>query len=338
MNDLSISIEPGLGVRGAVVTYGSRRRLTTAVAGVDLDVTPGQILALLGPSGCGKSSLLRAIAGLEPLAAGQVAWDGEALSSVPVHRRGFGLMFQDGQLFGHRDVAGNVAYGLRGTEFGSSRSSQEERVAQMLDLVGLAGYERRTITTLSGGQAQRVALARALAPSPRLLLLDEPLSSLDRGLREELSAELGRVLRAAGTTALYVTHDHDEAFTVADRVGVMIAGSLVRLATPGELWNEPGSAEVARFLGFQVLPDGDSHVLVRPGGLQVVEPAEAGATSDGEVTGEVRGGVVISSRFRRGEREFVVDAEGWGEVVALASTHAEVETGARVQLLRHPDR
>ena len=336
MNESSISGLRGLTVRGATVTYGSKARLTTAVAGVDLDLPPGQVMALLGPSGCGKSSLLRAVAGLEPLAAGTVAWDGNDLASTPVHRRGFGLMFQDGQLFGHRDVAGNVAYGLRGTAYGASRAARDERVAQMLDLVGLAGYEHRGITTLSGGQSQRVALARALAPSPRLLLLDEPLSSLDRGLREELSGELGRVLRAAGTTALYVTHDHDEAFTVADQVGVMIAGSLVRLATPGDLWSDPGSAEVARFLGFQVLPageglpDGDAPDFIRPGGLRVVESAGLeGATGE-----NLHDAIVISSRFRRGQHEVTLDVEGWGRVIAVASAEAETEPGSRVWVTR----
>ena len=239
---------------GAVVRYGGggrgREQITTAVDGVDLAVAQGEVLALLGPSGCGKSSLLRAIAGLEPLTAGTIRWGSDVLDDVPTHRRGFGLMFQDGQLFRHRDVAGNVAYGLRGTPWGTSRAVRAERVAEMLDLVGLAGYERRSVETLSGGQAQRVALARSLAPSPRLLLLGEPLSALDRRLREELVGELGRVLRAAGTTALYVTHDHDEAYAVADRVAVMLAGRLAQVATPEVLRTAPATPEVAAFLGL----------------------------------------------------------------------------------------
>ena len=220
-----------------VVRYGS----ATAVDHVSLSIRAGEVVALLGPSGCGKSSLLRAVAGLEPLAAGTVSWDGSSLARVPVHRRGFGLMFQDGQLFAHRSVAGNVAYGL---PRGSS-------VDDLLALVGLAGYGDRSVETLSGGERQRVALARALAPRPRLLLLDEPLSALDRTLRERLAVDLRAALVATGTTALFVTHDHDEAFAVADRVGVMSAGRLLQVAPPDELWRSPVSRDVASFLGYE---------------------------------------------------------------------------------------
>ncbi|VEG28411.1 ABC transporter ATP-binding protein [Actinomyces howellii] len=232
----------GLSLRGLTVVYPG----TTAVQDVDLDLADGEVLALLGASGSGKSSLLRAVAGLEDVASGQVRWDGRDVVTVPVHRRGFGLMFQDGQLFPFRDVGGNVAYGLAGTP----RSSREAVVRRMLHLVGLPGFERRAVSTLSGGQAQRVALARALAPRPRLLLLDEPLSALDRALREQLATDVRTILREQGTTALYVTHDQDEAMTVADRVGIMEGGRLVRVDTPEGLWSDPGSAFVARFLGF----------------------------------------------------------------------------------------
>ena len=228
------SASTGLSVRGLAVTYGGLR----AVDGVDLEVAAGEVVALLGASGSGKSSLLRAVAGLEDVAAGEVAWDGRSMVRVPVHRRGFGLMFQDGQLFEHRDVGSNIAYGLTGL----SRAQRSERVREMLELVGLPGFERRRVTTLSGGQAQRVALARALAPAPRLLLLDEPLSALDRALREQLATDVRTILRQGGTTALYVTHDQDEAMTVADRVGVMEAGRLLRLDTPSACGPTPQAA------------------------------------------------------------------------------------------------
>lgn len=244
----------GLRVRDVVVRFDRpgpafRRpaRSVTAVDHVALDVAHGEIVALLGPSGCGKSSLLRAIAGLEPLASGRVVWDDADLTGVPVHQRRFGLMFQDGQLFPHRDVGRNVAYGLEASHV--PRAERAARVAELLDLVGLAGYDRRRVATLSGGERQRVALARALAPNPRLLLLDEPLSALDRRLRERLAGDVRRVLTETATTALFVTHDHDEAFTVADRVGVMSGGRLLQTATPDELRAHPATAEVAEFLG-----------------------------------------------------------------------------------------
>ena len=290
----------GLSVRGLAVTYGDLR----AVDGVDLEVAAGEVVALLGASGSGKSSLLRAVAGLEDVAAGEVAWAGRSMVRVPVHKRGFGLMFQDGQLFEHRDVGGNIAYGL----IGLPRARRDERVREMLELVGLPGFEQRRVTTLSGGQAQRVALARALAPAPRLLLLDEPLSALDRALREQLATDVRAILREGGTTALYVTHDQDEAMTVADRVGVMEAGRLLRLDTPQRLWADPGSSKVARFLGFDVVGD----LALAPGALRVAEAAE------GEPA-ETLLATVLASRLRRGqwEAEVELDPERLAELINM---------------------
>lgn len=289
-SDTSASM--GLSVRGLAVTYGDLR----AVDGVDLEVAAGEVVALLGASGSGKSSLLRAVAGLEDVAAGEVAWDGRSMVRVPVHKRGFGLMFQDGQLFEHRDVGSNIAYGLTGLP----RAQRGERVREMLELVGLPGFERRRVTTLSGGQAQRVALARALAPAPRLLLLDEPLSALDRALREQLATDVRTILRQGGTTALYVTHDQDEAMTVADRVGVMEAGRLLRLDTPQRLWADPASSKVARFLGFDVVGD----LALAPGALRVVEAA-AGETA--QTLPATLPATVLASRLRRGQWEVEVE-------------------------------
>ena len=306
------STSTGLSVRGLAVTYGDLR----AVDGVDLEVAAGEVVALLGASGSGKSSLLRAVAGLEDVAAGEVAWDGRSMVCVPVHKRGFGLMFQDGQLFEHRDVGSNIAYGLTGLP----RAQRSERVREMLELVGLPGFERRRVTTLSGGQAQRVALARALAPAPRLLLLDEPLSALDRALREQLATDVRTILRQGGTTALYVTHDQDEAMTVADRVGVMEAGRLLRLDTPQRLWADPASSKVARFLGFDVVGD----LALAPGALRVVEAAAGAPGEPGERGGAAQTGTpatpaapetlpatlpatVLASRLRRGQWEVEVE-------------------------------
>jgi thiamine transport system ATP-binding protein len=225
------------------VRYGQ----TVAVSDVSLSIADGEVVALLGPSGCGKSTLLRTIAGLEKPSAGAVRWDSADLAGVPVHRREFGLVFQDGQLFPHRSVAGNVAFGLRMR--GVDREERDKRVLSLLELVGLDGYASRRVTQLSGGEQQRVALARALAPSPRLLLLDEPLSALDRALREQLAVDLARLLREAATTALVVTHDHDEAFTLADRVAIMSRGRIVQVGPPAEVWSSPVDVETAKFLG-----------------------------------------------------------------------------------------
>ena len=221
-------------------------RVVTAVDGVSLAVAPGEVVALLGASGSGKSSLLRAVAGLEPLASGRITWDGHDLGGTPTHKRNFGMMFQDPALFPSLDVGGNVAYGLHRVP----RARRAGIVADHLEMVGLPGYAGRKITELSGGQAQRVALARSLAASPRLLLLDEPLSALDRGLRDRLVEVLAQVLRQTHTTALYVTHDQDEAFALADRVAILDEGRLLQVDTPGNLWRHPVSAQVATFLGY----------------------------------------------------------------------------------------
>ncbi len=231
-----------LEVRHVTVTYGE----TVAVDAASFDVTAGEVVALLGPSGCGKSSLLRAVAGLEPIRSGAVLWDGEDVSGLAVHKRGFGMVFQDGQLFPHRSVAGNIAYGIARL----SKTEQAEGVTRLLKMVGLEGYGDRKITELSGGQAQRVALARSLAPEPRLLLLDEPLSALDRSLRERLASDVSATLRAAKMTAIYVTHDHGEAITIADRIAVMDGGKMVQIGSVAELSARPVSPRVHAALGL----------------------------------------------------------------------------------------
>lgn len=323
----------GLSVRGLAVTYGDLR----AVDGVDLEVAAGEVVALLGASGSGKSSLLRAVAGLEDVAGGEVAWGGRSMVRVPVHKRGFGLMFQDGQLFEHRDVGSNIAYGLTDLP----RAQRGERVREMLELVGLPGFERRRVTTLSGGQAQRVALARALAPAPRLLLLDEPLSALDRALREQLATDVRTILRQGGTTALYVTHDQDEAMTVADRVGVMAAGRLLRLDTPQRLWADPGSSKVARFLGFDVVGD----LALAPGALRVVEaaagePGERGGAAQTEIPATPETlpatlpATVLASRLRRGqwEAEVELDPERLAMLTNVTEPSEHAEPAGRAEL------
>ena len=234
---------PGLEVAGATVVYGS----TLALDDVTLSVPAGETLAVVGPSGSGKSTLLRAVAGLEPLTSGSVRAGGVDLAGLASHRRDIGLMFQDHALFPQLDVAGNVAFGLRMQR--RSTAEQTRRVDELLDLVGLGPLRGRAVHELSGGEAQRVALARALAPEPRLILLDEPFGSLDRVLREQLTAELRRLLAELGQTAVHVTHDQDEAFALADRVAVLRQGRVEQVGRPDELWWRPDSSFVAAFLG-----------------------------------------------------------------------------------------
>ncbi len=245
-------VEVGVVVSGLKAGFGA----VEVLHGVDLWVRPGEMLSLLGPSGCGKTTLLRCIAGLERPTAGSVEI-GEATVSklggtstrpgasvwVPPEKRGVGMVFQDGALFPHLDVSGNIAFGL------SKPERKGPRVAEMLDLVGLGGLGDRMPTELSGGQQQRVALARALAPVPRVLLLDEPFSSLDVALRVSLRAEVRAVLDEVGVTALFVTHDQDEAFVMGDRVGVLRDGNLEQVATPIDLYTAPASPWIAAFVG-----------------------------------------------------------------------------------------
>ena len=228
---------------------------TVAVDNVSLTVGQGEIVCLLGPSGCGKTTLLRLIAGLETADSGTVYYAGRDMSGVPVHQRNFGFMFQDFGLFPHKNVAQNVAFGLRMANL--NRQTIDGRVRDALDMVGLAGMGRREVSALSGGEQQRVALARSLAPSPRLLLLDEPLGSLDRALRERLMNELRAILKQVGLTAITVTHDQQEAFALADRIVVMETGRALQVGPPEQVYRQPASPAVARFLGLTNLLPGE---------------------------------------------------------------------------------
>ena len=322
-----------LTLRDLTVTFAGTTDATPAVSEVTLDLPDGEVLAVLGPSGCGKSTLLRAIAGLEPLAAGTVAWDGHDQARVPTHRRAFALMFQDGQLFDHLTVARNVGYALH-LQRGLRRAPDTaQRVAELLDLVGLPAYADRMPGTLSGGERQRVALARSLAVQPRLLLLDEPLSALDTGLRERLAGDLGRILKEAGTTALLVTHDHEEAFAVADRLAVMRAGRIVQQGEITEVWRAPADPATALFLGYARVVAGDQAARLLealgldPGPSVALRRSALRVGDDGPLTG-----TVISSRLTPDQVRLEVEVPGTGPLDAVAPLDRHPAPGERVSL------
>ena len=219
-----------------------------ALDGLTLHLEPGEMVALLGPSGCGKTTALRILAGLDEPTSGQVAVGGSNVTGVPPNKRDMGMVFQAYSLFPHLTVLDNVAFGLKLR--GSNKAARIARAADMLDLVGLSAHKEKYANELSGGQQQRVALARALAIQPRVLLLDEPLSALDAKVRAQLRDEIRRVQLEVGTTALFVTHDQEEALAVADRVGVMNQGRLEQIAAPADVYAHPATPFVAEFVGL----------------------------------------------------------------------------------------
>lgn len=334
-----------LDVRGLTVTFGD----FTAVDDVSLVLPQGRVLAVLGPSGCGKSTLLRAIAGLVAADSGTVSWQGHDLAAVPTHRRGFALMFQDGQLFPQQSVASNVGYALRLRS--KSAAAVATKVRELLALVGLPDAGDRATSSLSGGEQQRVALARALAAEPRLLLLDEPLSALDRELRARLTTDLADVIAQTGTTAVLVTHDHDEAFALSDDVAVMSHSAVVQQGPTAQVWRHPGSVQVARFLGYNAVLVGDAagrllaavpagrvedrdgaHGLaIRPSALRVI-----GASTEGP-GGGLRGRVMVLNP-RSDVVSADVDIEGVGMLAATVPNSASVglRVGDRVGLAVDP--
>jgi len=330
---------PALSFRDVVHDYGAKR----ALDGVGLDVAPGETVALLGPSGCGKSTLLRVAAGLERPSAGTIAIAGKVVadgaSFTPPERRGVGMVFQDYALFPHLDLAANVAFGLKG-------EAAPGRVRAMLDLVGLAGRAQAYPHQLSGGEQQRVALARALAPGPALLALDEPFSNLDQVLRRAMRSQTQNLLRRAGAASLIVTHDPDDAFAVADRIGLMRAGKLVQIGAPEELYARPVDAFALRFFsdveewatqarGGHVdtpfgrrpapyTPDGPALFCVRKTALKVVADADGRA-------------LVRECRFE-GERVAVLVELPFGQrVEALRPPSERLAPGQRARVEIEPD-
>ena len=258
-----------LDVEDLSVRYGT----STAVDGVTLAIEPGEVVALLGPSGCGKTTLLRVIAGFVRQAAGRVRVDGATIDHLPPNQRNIGIVFQNYALFPHMTVAENVAYGLRAR--GIKGPEVEDRVSRFLETVQLGGFEERLPRQLSGGQQQRVALARALAIEPSILLLDEPFAALDRNLRLDMQIEIKRLQRTLGLTTILVTHDQDEAMSVADRIAVMNKGKVEQFGTPVAIYDQPQTLFVNGFIGTTNLMNG--RIAALQNGLATVA-LDAGAT------------------------------------------------------------
>jgi ABC-type Fe3+/spermidine/putrescine transport system ATPase subunit len=238
---------------------------------ISFNVDTGETICLLGASGSGKSTLLRIIAGLDESDSGFVLFNEQDLRATPPHLRDFGMVFQDYALFPHLDVNDNVAFGLKMRRLPEGEIA--ERVASSLELVNLSGFERRRVTELSGGEQQRVALARALATRPRLLMFDEPLGALDRTLREDLLNQLRAILHRTNIPAIYVTHDQEEAFAIADRVLILQRGKIVREGTPADVWSHPGSAFVAGFLGLGNIIVGNVKGKMKEDGWRIASEA-----------------------------------------------------------------
>lgn len=332
-------MSPRLSIAGVAKAFAGRQVLR----GIDLDVAQGEVVAIVGPSGGGKTTLLRIIAGFEDPDEGTVMVDGDPMvgprHNVPAERRRIGIVPQEGALFPHLDVGGNIGFGLgRGPD-------RARRVADMLALVGLPGSEGRRPADLSGGQQQRVALARALAPSPRLLLLDEPFAALDANLRAQVRDETLALVRAAGATAVLVTHDRTEAFSVADRVGILLGGRLAQVGTPDSVYSRPANCDVALFTGDGVVlrgeydgvairhplgalrlesgPHGPMDLVVRPEHVALTMPSDPAATATGTVTGVTFHGhdtmvrVVLSTGEQLLARTPGHHAPRYGEAVGL---------------------
>jgi len=320
-----------IAVEGIQVRFGDN----LALGSVNLALEPGELMLLLGPSGCGKSTLLRTIAGFVKPDAGRVLFDGEDVTHVPPHRRQIGMVFQSFALFPHLTVGENVAFGLR--EQKRPHSEISERVENALGNVKMGGFGARRVDQLSGGEQQRVALARALVTRPRCLLLDEPLSNLDAGLRHTMREEIRRVCKEHGLTTLYVTHDQKEALAIADRIAVMQKGRLEQLGTPWQVYRTPRSRSVATFLGetnllsAQIVSKSDSELRVRLGPLELAAEPHSGFEVGARVLLSIRPECVRLSEARPSNAAFWVQVNHsnyLGELCEHELTHGELSLRA----------
>ena len=325
---------------------------TVALDELTLTIAPGELVALLGPSGCGKTTALRLVAGLDEATSGRVIFGGSDVSHLGANKRDVGMVFQAYSLFPHMTAIQNVGFGLQLR--GRDATERTNRAGEMLELVGLSGFADRYPQQLSGGQQQRVALARALAISPKVLLLDEPLSALDAKVRGRLRDEIRRVQLEVGITTLFVTHDQEEALAIADRVGVMNKGRLEQLGPPTDVYSRPATPFVAEFVGLTNRLDGDvkaGEVIVRgarlplvrpetPEGpaVALVRPEAVSLASDGDATSGPLVGTVIAVAFLGATSRVTVDL---GDQVVLAqmptSQASEHPAGTRVRLTLRPD-
>ncbi|MBI1730987.1 ABC transporter ATP-binding protein [Candidatus Acetothermia bacterium] len=327
--------------------YPSRKN-RPVIGPLSLEVIEGEYLVILGPSGSGKTTLLRILAGLEAPNAGRVIIAGQEMSSTrayPPEKRGVGMVFQDYALFPHMTAAENIAFGLS-----KQKSTRKERVSELLDLVGLKGYERRYPHELSGGEQQRVALARTLAPNPKVILLDEPFSNLDADLRRSMRHEVREILKKLGSTVILVTHDQEEAFELGDRVAVLSEGRIAQIGTPDEIYHHPATRFVAEFIGradflegcwcergieteLGVLPPGNGskdqpcgrtcEVLIRPDMVEI-EPDEKGQA------------VIVEQRFSGMKKLYCLELPSGRRIHSLQPSTATLKKGSRVRV--HVDR
>ncbi len=305
-----------LDVSGATKSFGA----ATVLDGVDLGVGQGEFVSLLGPSGCGKTTLLRIVAGLLGVDRGTVKLDGQDITSLPPHKRDVGVVFQNYALFPHLTVAENVAFGLKARRRGSAETATA--VKRFLELVHLSDFADRSVRALSGGQQQRVAVARALAVRPKLLLLDEPFSALDRKLREGMQIDLRRLLRELGTTSVFVTHDQDEALTMSDRIAVMNKGGIEQLDTPEAIYRKPATAFALDFVGLSSRLSGT--VVSTQDGLVAVETSFGRLLAPGNFVSGAP--VMVAVRPER----IAVDRPG--DFAVTATLRDAVFQGAKVQL------